>query len=288
MPEKLVFKIRPMAAGDLEQALSLSISEGWNQTENDWRLLFENPVNVCLVAEYNDKVAGTATAICYSDKVAWIGMVLVDKSLRGQGAGKMLLTSIIEKLKHIESIKLDATPAGQPLYQSLGFTEELKVFRMTNISLNSSELEVTSNKLTRIDQGSLLEVLKLDNNIFGADRSYLLQTILLNYPEKGFLLNQNHRIEGFIFGREGVRFNYIGPVSAFSTEAAQILIKNALQTLNEKPVAIDVLKDKEDLIEWLESLGFVKQRYFVRMYLKSNDFKGILKNQYLISGPEFG
>jgi predicted GNAT family N-acyltransferase len=286
MPDNPSFKIRPMIINDLDQAISLSKAEGWNQTENDWRLLVENPLNICLVAEYHNKVAGTATAFNHANKVAWIGMVLVDKSLRGHGAGKMLLTHIIDKLKHVESIKLDATPAGQPLYQNLGFKEEHKIFRMTNVSPdNFSNKE---NEPRHIDQESISDVINLDKSIFGADRTYLLQTLLQDYPGKAFLIKRNHKSDGYIFGRDGVRFNYIGPVFALSSDSARILISKALESLNNQPVALDVLEDKEVLIKWLESVGFVKQRHFTRMYLKNNPYPGIVENQYLISGPEFG
>jgi predicted GNAT family N-acyltransferase len=288
MAENQSFKIRPMIMGDLDQAISLSNTEGWNQTEKDWRLLLENPLNTCIVAEYNNRVAGTATALNHSDKVAWIGMVLVDKSLRGLGAGKMLLTNIIDTLKPIESIKLDATPAGQPLYQNLGFIEEHKILRMTTTSLNNFSYTESHDKLRYIDRESMSEVLKLDKNIFGADRTSLLQTLLRNYPEKAFLLKRNHKLDGYLFGRDGARFNYIGPVFALSSDSARILISKALESLNNQPVALDILQDKEDLVKWLESIGFVKQRYFIRMYLKDNPYPGIVRNQYLISGPEFG
>ena len=111
--------------------LAYLLTEGWNQTMKDWRLLLDNPDNVCIVAEKDNRVAGTATALNHGNKVAWIGMVLVDKSLRGQGAGKMLLENIINRLQHIKSVKLDATPAGEPLYRKLGFIAEYKIFRMT-------------------------------------------------------------------------------------------------------------------------------------------------------------
>ena len=32
-------------------------------------------------------------------------------------------------LKHVESVKLDATPAGEPLYRKLGFIEEHKIIQ---------------------------------------------------------------------------------------------------------------------------------------------------------------
>ena len=288
MSNILSFSIRPMKPGDLGEAFELSSNEGWNQTEKDWRLLLENPVNTCLVAEYGNRVAGTATAINHSDKVAWIGMVLVNKALRGQGAGKLLLQNIIERLEPVESIKLDATPAGEPLYKSLGFVTEYSIIRMTNSSLKFDNSDETLDRLVQITWKNLHEVIEMDRFIFGADRSYLLNTLFKNYPEKAFLLRQENKYPGYILGRDGTRFNYVGPVNATSTGSAMILLKQVFKSLINKPVALDILQDKEELVMWLESVGFVKQRYFSRMYLKKNPYPGIVKNQYIISGPEFG
>src|SRR5688572_24894124 len=111
--EKAAFIVRPMRVSDAGDAMKLSVAEGWNQTEKDWKLFIENSENVSLVAECDNKVIGTTTAINYSGQVAWISMVLVDKEYRGHGISKSLLTAIFEKLEFIKSIKLDATSAGQ-------------------------------------------------------------------------------------------------------------------------------------------------------------------------------
>ena len=284
-----IFTIRAMTVDDLDQAIRLSSAEGWNQTENDWRLLLENPCNICLVATIKNKIAGTATAIDHSGKVAWIGMVLVDKALRGQGAGKMLLTHLIENLNHVESIKLDATPSGQTLYRDLGFIEEYRIFRMTTNSLRYIQpTDKTVEKPVRINNDILPEVIDLDRLIFGADRNYLLKRLYKNYNAKAFYCGSDTQPDGYIFGRNGLRFNYIGPVGAFSKESALCLLAKAFESLIDQPVAIDIPEDKQELIEWFESAGFVKQRYFVRMFLKNNPFPGVIESQYLISGPEFG
>lgn len=288
MSDNFTFRIRPMITNDLRQAISLSNSEGWNQTEKDWKLLLENSLNICIVAEYNNNVIGTTTALKHSNQVAWIGMVLVDKSFRGRGVGKMLLTNIIGALKNVESIKLDATPEGLPLYQKLGFIDEHKIYRMINPSLQSFKNQAFDYGVANIDNESFSDVLKLDIRIFGTARTYLLQTLLGNYPWKAYLIKKNKKLDGYMFGRDGVRFNYIGPVFAFSHNSARILISKALESLDNKPVALDILQDKEGLIKWLEMSGFVKQRYFVRMSLKSNSYRGLIKYQYLIGGPEFG
>jgi GNAT superfamily N-acetyltransferase len=288
MPDNFTFKIRPMITNDLNQAISLSNSEGWNQTEKDWKLLLENPLNICIVAQCNNQVIGTATALNHSNKIAWIGMVLVDKSFRGRGVGKMLLTNIIGALRNVDSIKLDATPVGLPLYQKLGFIDEYKIYRMINPSLQSFEKQTFSYEPVNIDLESFSDVLKLDKRIFGTARTYLLQALFSNYPAKAYLVNRNKKLDGYMFGRNGARFNYIGPVAALAEDSARILISKALESVNHQPVALDILQDKEDLIKWLESLGFVKHRHFIRMYLKSNSYSGLIKNNYLISGPEFG
>jgi hypothetical protein len=77
-------------------------------------------------------------------------------------------------------------------------------------------------------------------------------------------------------------------VYANSTESAIKLLSKALSPMNNQPVAIDITEDKEELVKWVESIGFIKQRHFSRMYLKKNPWPGIVRNQYLISGPEFG
>jgi RimJ/RimL family protein N-acetyltransferase len=83
--KKLAFILRPMELNDIGSAMKLSNAEGWNQTEKDWKLLIENSGNVCMMAECDNKVIGIITAINYSNQVAWIGIVLVDKAYEGRG-----------------------------------------------------------------------------------------------------------------------------------------------------------------------------------------------------------
>ena len=288
MAVKSVFTIRLMRPDDLEQAFGLSTKEGWNQTVNDWSLLLNSPGSICIVAEMDKMVVGTATALNYENRIAWIGMVLVDKSLRGKGAGKLLLKYILDSLQNVESVKLDATPAGEPLYRKLGFIGEHKILRMTCEALNYIPEKSDLQDLDNIKEENFAEVLKLDRAIFGADRSYLLMNLLNNYPAKAFYLKKGNNPEGFVLGRDGTKYHYIGPVCALSHSSARDLMSKTLESINNQPVAVDVLEDKEDFIIWLESIGFMKQRQFLRMYLNRNPYPGMVDTQYLISGPEYG
>lgn len=281
--------LRRLEFRDIEQAIQLSKAEKWNQTEKDWELLIGNPQNICLAATVDDKVIGTATAINYENDVAWIGMVLVDKEFRGQKISKMLLTNLIENSADCTSLKLDATPAGQPVYKKFGFTDEYLVHRCTSFSVLKNDLfpergiPVESAGLYDIQ-----EIIEFDKQIFGANRKQLIEYLLTNYPGKSWMLRQNGQITGIALGRKGNRFHHIGPVLASNSEDAIKLIAKSLGGLENQPVVVDILDDKIELMNWLSTIGFTKQRFFVRMYRNENSYPGLPKNQFLICGPEFG
>ncbi len=165
--------------------------------------------------------------------------------------------------------------------------DELIINRMTNNSLEDFLCEDIRRGIEFITTEDLSDVIKYDRKIFGVDRTYLLEIFLRNYPDKAILLRRNNKIAGYMLGREGIRFNYIGPVFAESSDEAKILISEALKSLVNKPVALDIMQDKEDLADWLQSIGFSTQRHFNRMYLGRNNYS-ISRNQFLICGPELG
>ncbi len=277
-----------MELRDIGEAIKLSNTEGWNQTEKDWKLIIENPKNICLLAESGSKVIGTTTAINYSNQVAWTGMVLVGKPHRGQGVSKALLTAIFKKTESFPSIKLDATPDGQQVYKKFGFKDEYLIDRMVNTSWKNLISETNDLLTAPIQPQHIKEIIAFDAIVFGANRAQLIEALIKEYPHKAWLMKQNNQVTGFVLGRDGNRYNQIGPVTATGIIEAKILIAKALKKLYHQPVVADVLCDKEGLIDWLSSIGFTKQRTFVRMYKKENPFPGVVGKQYLIGGPEFG
>src|SRR5437016_12880203 len=81
--------------------------------------------------EVDERVVATATLLCYGSRLAWIGMVLTRPDYRRRGFAQRLVQTALERsaaLK-IESVKLDATQEGQPLYEKLGFKTEQIVER---------------------------------------------------------------------------------------------------------------------------------------------------------------
>ena len=282
-------KIRPLIIEDITEAIQLSRAERWNQTEKDWELLIQNPENVCLAAELNGKLIGTSTAINYNNVIAWIGMVLVNREYRGRGVSKLLLTELFRQLKLIRSIKLDATPAGQPVYQKFGFKDEYILHRMTANSISTKAISNESRNLPeRIQPKDFSEVIKFDTQIFGANRKQLIEFLIKNNPENSWLMRREEKIIGVVLGRKGSRFYQIGPVLAANEEDARILIAKVIRSLLGQPLVVDVPADKKELTEWLKGIGFQSKRPFIRMYQNKNPYPGIPEQQFLICGPEFG
>jgi len=287
--KKAAFIIREMHPEDITGAMKLSAAEGWNQTENDWRFLIENPRNIVVVAECSNTIIGTTTAMNYSASVAWIGMVLVDNEFRGQGVSRSLLTNILKKLSSFKSVKLDATPAGQNVYKKFDFRNEFEIVRMTNLSIEKISVQ-NDEKIfpERIEPGLLKKIIDFDKNIFGINRSWLIKYLLSQYPQKAWMIKRNNAIAGIALGRAGNKYHHIGPVFAQNINDVKSLIASAANELKHQPIVADVLFDKKDLISWLNTNGFTVQRKFVRMYKGENLFSGNAGNQYLICGPEFG
>src|SRR2546430_8621883 len=124
-------QLRLMTTDDLAAATELSVAAGWNQTPEDWQMLIGLEPHNCLAIEADDRLVSTTTLLCYSQRLAWIGMVLTSANYRGRGFARRLLAAALDGADAlgIETVKLDATEQGRPLYERVGFQAEQAVER---------------------------------------------------------------------------------------------------------------------------------------------------------------
>lgn len=282
-------ELRPLTINDLDHCLELSAAEGWNQVAADWLLLISSPGNVCLGIEENSRIIATATVMNYKNLTGWVAMVLVDKEHRGKGYARMMLDRLFEKTACCRSLKLDATPAGEPVYRKMGFIKEYMIYRMTREPLGVYLNDTGFNpEVLSVNPNVLVELATFDAEVFGADRQQLISHLLSRSPEQSMMYVKNGKIRGMVTGRLGRRFFQCGPLPADNPGTAQELVSAALLRHTSQPVVVDVPEYQEDLILWFEQAGFIRQRHFIRMYRHHNSYPGIAGNQYLICGPEFG
>jgi ribosomal protein S18 acetylase RimI-like enzyme len=278
---------RPMTPEDIPAGLALCRASGWNQTEHDWAVYFRmNPGGSQVATEEDGTVAGTVATLRYGDHFSWISMLLVDPRKCRQGIGIQLLRESLRMLSEEETIKLDATMAGRKIYVQLDFVDEYPVTRMQHPGLTPSSIpDSCARPLLEKDLPSLLE---LDRNVFGADRSQLLNWLHQGAPEYSFVLETNQQISGYCFGRQGHNFAHIGPVISEEADGARQLLSAGLRNCAGRPVIVDTLHHSNSWTDWLSALGFYEQRPFIRMYRGNNSHPGKPEKQFTILGPEFG
>lgn len=278
-------EIRLLLESDLPAALRLKELAQWNQTENDWKRLLQLEPNGCFCATSNGVVVGTATTTTYGRDLAWVGMVLVDPEHRRRGIGTKLMKTAMTYLDSagVTTVKLDATPAGQSVYQGLGFNKESLVERWEGTGFSSIGSRSSLDEATQSD-----DVLILDRKAFAADRTTLIRMLMNESSVRPCFANAGNQTTGFALARRGTVASYVGPVVASDTKVARTLLDEMLGQLLHHRVYLDLNADFAQGREILGERGFFKQRDLIRMSYGKKSDAGTSRLVFAIAGPELG
>jgi GNAT superfamily N-acetyltransferase len=260
-------RVRLLHEQDTPIASQLSEDAGWNQTEDDWRMLLRLSPENCFGIDADGVLVATATLICYGRDLGWIGMVLTNRAHQRRGFARTLLLHTIARADQfgIESLKLDATDQGQPLYETLGFRVEQPVERWWRRGSDSGGAGPRPANLPN-----------LDPTAYGTDRSQLLQAL----TERSELYANS---DGFCLARPGRRANYIGPCVSQSPESA----RKSIEASASKESFWDLLPQNHAALKIAKELGFSPQRKLIRM-VRGRDLRGREDWIYAIAGFELG
>jgi GNAT superfamily N-acetyltransferase len=280
-------QLRVMTKKDVPGGVRLNTVVGWNQTEADWERFLTASLDGCYVMEDDGKIVGTAATITYESRFAWIGMVLVDPDYRNRGIGTTLLQQAVEYLDDagIPTLKLDATPAGKPLYEKMGFVTEYEIDRWI---LKRSVIENPASTSSDPLSDGLAQAFEYDRELFGADRKALLASLNERAPSLTLVLQTRSQLQGYAFGRHGLFADHLGPWMARDEGAAEILLTDFLQRSTRETIIVDALKSNPIAGKLLSEHGFSPVRLLTRMYRGPNNFPGNQNSLCAILGPEFG
>ncbi len=208
-----ILSLRQMKEADLPAADELRRLAGWNQTLEDWRRLLWLEPRGCFVAVQEGGVLGTVTTTTYGQALAWIGMMLVHAEHQRRGIGTRLMRQALEYLqgRGLKCVKLDATPAGRPLYEKLGFVSQGTLTRCQRPAEGQTQsLERAAADERELTDADWEAVEEIDCAAFGASRSRLLRSLAqdgraaLVWPAPG-------RVVGWGMLRPGANADYLGP-----------------------------------------------------------------------------
>jgi GNAT superfamily N-acetyltransferase len=291
-------EIRPLELDDLDQALGLSTTAGWNQQLDDWRLFLRIAPAGALAAVADARVVGTAIGVDYGG-FAWIAMMLVDPAYRGRGVGGRLLEAAIASVPANIPVRLDATPRGRHLYDRYGFEVETTLRRF--VVDRAFARHADTDAVRPMTNADLPLAIDCDREIFGGTRASVLDWAFHSAPGYAHVARTGDGAIQYCFGRRGRLFDQIGPVVAGDTAVAHALLHAACAAASGRPIAVDAFDlsaaasaeadHRTSFAAGLREQGFVVQRQFFRMRLTrggSGGAKAPLVSEYAIFGPEFG
>lgn len=266
--------IRLLTSDDLEFADSLRAAEGWNQTRADWERLLAHQPDGCFLASWDDRPAGVVTTTVHDGTLGWIGMMLVAPEYRRRGIATALIEQCLEYFQQLKvsCVKLDATPAGTPVYEKLGF--------QTEWSWQRRALESEIVPQIPLSGGESFPRYNWDADIFGADRHAWLSRVAAN-------ARVVCRESGYGMLRQGSRAGYVGPISTRDESTADEIIQELLTNL-EGHYLWDLPMQNRHGIELAESLGFRSVRDLNRMWTGERLIVGQPEWQYGYADPGTG
>ena len=112
---------QPLRTDWVESALKLSTQAGWNQVGADWVRLMNLREGGVKVLIHGGEVRASYSILALGSDLCWIGMLLVDESLRGRGLGKAVFASALRDARSWRTVGLDATALGSPSISSRVF-----------------------------------------------------------------------------------------------------------------------------------------------------------------------
>ena len=281
-----VAALRPLHSSDIPAALYLGWQEGWNQTETDWARFLSLPPRRAIAISVNGALVATATTALFGP-VGWVGMVVVAPNFRGQGLGRAIVWSAVQALWEAgaRTVKLDATPLGQPLYARLGFTATFKLHRYRGVATPQPFEGVTP---IGAEPELFARACALDRLAYGVDRSALLRALAADFPSLAAYCEAPSAGCGYVLGRHGRRFCLIGPLVATTPRVARNLLAWAFSSLSGQAVAFDCPEPNAEANGLALELGLEPTRSFTRMYLGQEPYSEDTGLIYATSGAEKG
>src|SRR5581483_10763586 len=251
----------------------------------------------CWVAEQAGVVVGTTATVTYDSRIAWIGMVLVDVNHRRQGIGRALLEHALAYLDRlgVQTVALDSTPEGQPLYARLGFVDACGLERWRGPVPPPRPLasEPGEPAVRPLEASDLAPLAAYDATCFGVDRTRLLSALREGHPAGCFIAERpaaegRGAVVGYVLTRPGAHAWHVGPLAADSPATAERLVRTAIRPHAGPAMLLDVLQPNRHAVALAGALGLAPVRSFIRMTRGAPPPAVDTERLYTSAGPELG
>jgi predicted N-acetyltransferase YhbS len=211
---------RPMNENDLPAAQALSQGVRWPHRLEDWQFVLR--LGTGFVAEADGALVGTGLCWKQGGQHGSLGMIIVSPQHQGKGIGRKLMNLVLEELGDRCTL-LNATAAGQPLYESLGFKATGSLHQHQGTMATVAPVALAQGETVRpAEPGDIAKMIALANRGSGMARDEVLKQLAA--VGAGAVLERNGELAGFSIMRRFGRGQVIGPLVAPDSERAKALI----------------------------------------------------------------
>jgi len=172
------FSIRTMVPDDAAIGVALARAQGWRDRTRFYEIVFRTETCIPLVGEVDGSVVATGIGVV-NGPVGWLGALIVDEPWRGRGYGRAMTEELMRRLRDAgcRTLSLEATDAGRPLYERLGFREATTYHQLQAERLEQPPAVPPDRTLRRLLPADLPEIVALDRAATDEERSVPLRVI---------------------------------------------------------------------------------------------------------------
>ena len=259
--------VRRLTLADLDDCGRLAKDREWLPETRKWALLFEVGEVYGVDAPDGDGLASTTVLTRYGTGHAVISMVLTASRYGRRGLARGLMEHVLARAGTGWCRCTRPRTAGR-CTRTLGFRTVGRVAKRTGVFRGEP-----SGRTRAATEADLGEIVALDAELFGTDRSPLLRRM--------FAFGEQVRVAEGGFGHcwrndDNV---VVGPVVARDEETARALIGDlALHAGGEVRLDLDLAKD--DLVRWADEHG-IGSPWEVSLMVRGGELPGDRSRQYL-------
>ncbi|MNW29081.1 acetyltransferase [compost metagenome] len=204
------------------------------------------------------QIVSSAAILPYGERLASIGLVIVNDQYRGYGLGGSLMQACIEAIPEHVPLMLIATTQGEPLYKKLGFRTVSSVYKLlrdsTVIPLPEREVP-TKYSIVPFTDELLPALTRLDESSIGADRKQLMEARVQQADRVMVATKPDGSLVGYGMAVPVSDKLVLGPIVGADAAMAVQLIE-ALAEGASRILRIDIPEGQEELRDLLQQLGF--------------------------------
>lgn len=260
---------------------------GWNFTSEQVNMFLS--VKGTWVGHWlEDELVSSAALFQYGQKLASLGIVMVDPNHRGKGLGKQVIQQCLDVAARTGSpVTLVATAEGYPLYKRLGFQTMGQIHRFERIQTENDVHPIEAKDILPVIVNDLEYLTMLDEIVIGANRKDVYRILLQNIDRAFKIRDTCGDLQGFGLALRKHNVLAVGPLMATSPDVARGLVE-ALASSWDGIVRIDVPGEQTWFMALLKEHGFQETMVSPVMMIHGDRLPGQREQLFGIADPALG